>query len=589
MAMKSGPMISVIVCTYNRPRTLQRALDSVFRQDRTDFEVIIVDDGGDPPVELPGQFHDRVRLIRTDHRGVGAARAEGLDAARADLIAYCDDDDEWKTDHLSRLVKHLEENPHVDLVFADSEWVQDGSPASSAWSNDYDLPLLFQVNYIFASDVVHRAEPARRAGGFDRTLTAYEDWDLWLRMSRRSTFQHHRAILGTRHWHQDCVSASPHWDDWERVYQNPLHGRFGEFAAPRLVPFDPRTWQSGRRELIWHSILGSRHPGGEGYATVGRRLFRALERQGVDITMALGRNQQEEGFEGNYKEMTNWGRFAFYCDPGLEPSQLRCDRVVCYWMWESTSIPPHHVAEMNRAVTFQYVPCRQNLEAFRECGVRVPMKVLHLGVDPQEYPYLSRPRSDRYTFGCFGAFSPRKGIDVLIRAFQDEFRPGEPVRLLLKSTGPAPAYAIQDPRITLRSGYLSGDALLEFLRQMDAFVLPSRGEGFGLCGLEAMATGLPLIATNWSGPAEYIDSTCGYPLNYKLVDAGGIESNHVVYHGRWAEPDYGHLRSLLRWLYEHPDEAAEKGRRAAERVHRHWTWDRVARQMVDDLDAIAGP
>jgi glycosyltransferase involved in cell wall biosynthesis len=133
---------------------------------------------------------------------------------------------------------------------------------------------------------------------------------------------------------------------------------------------------------------------------------------------------------------------------------------------------------------------------------------------------------------------------------------------------------------------LSGDALLEFLRQMDAFVLPSRGEGFGLCGLEAMATGLPLIATNWSGPVEYIDSKCVYSLNYKLVDANGIESNHVVYHGRWAEPDYEHLRSLLRWLYEHPDEAAEKGCRAAEWVHSHWTWDRVARQMVDDLDAL---
>jgi glycosyltransferase involved in cell wall biosynthesis len=129
--------------------------------------------------------------------------------------------------------------------------------------------------------------------------------------------------------------------------------------------------------------------------------------------------------------------------------------------------------------------------------------------------------------------------------------------------------------------------LLEFLRQMDAFVMPSRGGGFGLCGIEAMATGLPLVATNWSGPVEYLDPADSFPLAYRLVDAKGVKANHVRYFGDWAEPDYEHLRHLMRWLYEHPEEAAEKGRLAAERVHRNWTWDRVARQMVDDFDAIA--
>src|SRR5262249_25587337 len=158
-------------------------------------------------------------------------------------------------------------------------------------------------------------------------------------------------------------------------------------------------------------------------------------------------------------------------------------------------------------------------------------------------------------------------IDLLIRAFQDEFAPSEPVRLVLKSARALPAYAIRDPRITLISGRTDLPELLELLRQMDVFVLPSRGEGFGLCGLEAMATGLPLIATNWSGPADYLDPQDSFPLDYRLVDAQGIESNSVRYFGQWAEPDYEHLRYLLRWLSEHPQEAAAKGRRAADRVH----------------------
>src|SRR5436305_1613425 len=77
---------------------------------------------------------------------------------------------------------------------------------------------------------------------------------------------------------------------------------------------------------------------------------------------------------------------------------------------------------------------------------------------------------------------------------------------------------------------------VHLLQQMDAFVMPSRGEGFGLCGLEAMSTGLALIATNWSGPAEYLEANDTFPLHYRLRDAGGIRIDSKNYYGLWAEP-----------------------------------------------------
>ena len=102
-----------------------------------------------------------------------------------------------------------------------------------------------------------------------------------------------------------------------------------------------------------------------------------------------------------------------------------------------------------------------------------------------------------------------------------------------------------------------------------------------------MSTGLPLIATDWSGPSEYLDPADGFPLRYELADAGGVLSGNVRYHGLWAEPDHEHLRALMRHLYEHPGEGETKSRAAAERVRRDWTWDRVAAQLVGDLNELA--
>ena len=181
------------------------------------------------------------------------------------------------------------------------------------------------------------------------------------------------------------------------------------------------------------------------------------------------------------------------------------------------------------------------------------------------------------TFGTFGDFSPRKGIDVLVSAFLEEFAPEEPVRLLLKSTQPVPRFAgDDDPRIIRMNGHFGLPALHDLLTQMDVFVLPSRGEAWGMTGLEAMATGLPLIATNWDGPADYLDPQDSMPLSYELVDCEGLYSNSTVYRGRWAEPDRDHLRHLMRWCLESQDQLAPMGRAAAERVRREFTWGRAA-------------
>jgi glycosyltransferase involved in cell wall biosynthesis len=361
-------------------------------------------------------------------------------------------------------------------------------------------------------------------------------------------------------------------------------------SAPAVVPpatnFDPATWQPGQRQLVWHSPLN----GYQSFGLVGRQLLLAAERVGIDVRIAIphARSAFPE-FARFFKPLDGAGRIGFSYEYQPRSSPLPAALTVIYTLSETTFVPGERVDAINRAATLLYVPCRQNLQSFGDSGVRVPIKVFHHGIDPARFPLLARPRTgaEPFTFGCFGDLSPRKGVDVLIRAFGDEFAPHEPVRLWLKSWRFGGQLRIDDPRIELHFGFWSHAQLLMFLQQLDAFVLPSRGEGFGLCGLEAMATGLPTIATNWSGPVEYLDPTDSFPLAYRLVDAVGTESNNRHYTGQWAEPDYEHLRFLLRWIYEHPEEAAQRGQLAAARVHGDWTWERVAWQMRDDFDLLA--
>jgi glycosyltransferase involved in cell wall biosynthesis len=246
-----------------------------------------------------------------------------------------------------------------------------------------------------------------------------------------------------------------------------------------------------------------------------------------------------------------------------------------------------------------WVPASFNVETFRASGVRVPVRVMPLGVDVDYFhPGIRdfRP-SSRFTFLSVFEWGERKAPEVLLRAFAEEFKPSEDVLLLLSVFN-------RDPDVDVRAQVAALDLppsapvtvmvnpefadyqMGSLYRSADCFVLPTRGEGFGMPVLEAMACGLPVIATDWSGPADFLHEGVGYPLQSRaLVPA---RARCPYYHGfEWADPDPEHLRSLLRHVVEHPDEARAKGAAAAEAVAAGLTWQHAAQRVTDRLLELA--
>lgn len=107
------PLFSVIIPVFNRAHLLERALQSVLAQDFQDFEIVVVDDGsGDDPQAVVAAIGDpRIRLVRQNNQGGGAARNRGLDLAKGHYVAFLDSDDHFLPHHLRMMKAMLDENP----------------------------------------------------------------------------------------------------------------------------------------------------------------------------------------------------------------------------------------------------------------------------------------------------------------------------------------------------------------------------------------------------------------------------------------------------------------------------------------------
>ncbi|MGA9753776.1 MAG: glycosyltransferase family A protein [Desulfobaccales bacterium] len=184
------PAVSVIIPTYNRAALVGQALASVQAQSFRDFEVLVVDDGStDATPEVLAGWRE-VRVLRHPRRrGVSAARNTGVACARGEWLAFLDSDDLWRPAKLARQMAYLADRPDLRLCQTDETWVRRGVRVNQPLTHRKVAGWIFGPSLercmVSPSAVVLHRRVFEDHGGFDTTLAAGEDYDLWLRLTWR--------------------------------------------------------------------------------------------------------------------------------------------------------------------------------------------------------------------------------------------------------------------------------------------------------------------------------------------------------------------------------------------------------------------
>jgi glycosyltransferase involved in cell wall biosynthesis len=271
----------------------------------------------------------------------------------------------------------------------------------------------------------------------------------------------------------------------------------------------------------------------DGYGTTQGLLRRECEKHGVFLNKIY--TGQKVGLVYNYPY-------------ALEA--MSCEYKVLFTMFESTKMPADWDKYLKMADEI-IVPskfCQRVLKG--QFGVDAT--VINLGYDREVYKKIERKKSKEFTFLHYDAFKWRKGWDIVLTAFDEEFLADEPAKLILKSvnaesTPPMVAYK----NVEKITEALSDDKMMELMARANCFVFPSRGEGFGLTPLEAMATGMPAIVPNAHGIAEYWDWEIMPNLELNTIKANYENENFKGMDlGAMFQPTVRSVRQAMRLIFD---------------------------------------
>lgn len=199
------PVVSVVIPTNNRKDWVTEALESVFNQSYTNYEVIVVDDGSEDGTSehLRERFGERIRLFRTEGTNCPTAKNHGASHARGKYLAFLDDDDRWYPEKLEKQVAFMEA-AGADVAMVGSACDHMDKEGNPYWEPSYpEEELTYESACIkpklpgASSGCLLRTSVFKELGGFDVELTRNQDRELWIRLTRKYRVPMLQDVLST--------------------------------------------------------------------------------------------------------------------------------------------------------------------------------------------------------------------------------------------------------------------------------------------------------------------------------------------------------------------------------------------------------
>ena len=608
--------VCIIILAWNGLEYTRRCLETLRAHTAfPEYRVIVVDNGSTDGTPEYLRTLDWVELIRNE-TNAGFVRGNNIALRKCppecDVILLNNDTEILQADWIDRMQKTAYDAPETGIVGCrlrrkDGMLQHAGAYMPPTYwgqqfgSNEQDINQFNadrEVEIVVFACAYIKREVLNRLGLLDEEYVSYfEDADYCFKARKAG----YRSVCcgSVTVIHHENVSTSINGVRLTDVFEKSA----AVFRKHWKTSVEDKRYNRG---LDWHSIVNFE----TGYGISSKQLMLAMDRLEVKLAYKYvygwGTPFPVPEPEASDSYMINVIRQRSFGANGVQVVYAQGDVFdrnkgkyrVGYTMLETDRIPAAWADAANR-MDEVWVPSAFNRESFQRSGVTKPIHVIPLGINPDYFnPSIQSCRlGDMFTFLSIFEWGERKAPEVLLKAFNEEFKSDEDVVLICKISNSDGSIDIasQVRNLHLKPGggrvvfslneVIPSYQLGSLYRSADCFVLPTRGEGWGMPMLEAMACGLPVIATNWGSHCDFMNDGNSYPLRVdRMVPAIAKCPYYAGF--SWAEPSGEHLRELMRHVYEHRDEARGKGERAAHEARTQWAWEHSAQKIIRRLEEI---